>query len=366
MTIANLDTIIDAIVVHHLGTQWIQSHPCKNKTSQETQRSLQKFLESERKPKVIYTDNSFEFGKACEDLSWNHCTSTPHRSETNGIADRAVRRVKEGTSAVLLQSGLNESWWADSMECYTYLRNVTDLLSDGKTPYERRFGQPFQGPTMPFGSLVEYHPITAKDQSRIHQFGKKVLPGLFLGYALYAGRIWKGDIMVADIEELETMDASEIYSTRLNAKDVIFPQKGEFTFPIADGRINLSGGDQELRTSTSIWEHPIQGEGPRDFLGKSEGSLPPPHDSFPDAGEAINEFWSMSGNFINRRHVEPRVQLYSPREESFPIPLKFIDVSRTSQTNLMSSKRKASMINGISMGQEICRIHGQVSLSLLC
>ena len=61
-----------------------------------------------------------EFDKACEDLSWNHCTSTPHRTETNGIAERAVRRVKEGTSAVLLQSGLNESWWADSMECYTY------------------------------------------------------------------------------------------------------------------------------------------------------------------------------------------------------------------------------------------------------
>ena len=61
------------------------------------------------------------------------------------------------------------------MECYTYLRNVTDLLSNGKTPYERRFGQPFKGPIVPFGSLVEYHPITAKDQSRIHQFGKKVL-----------------------------------------------------------------------------------------------------------------------------------------------------------------------------------------------
>ena len=154
---------------------WIQAYPCKNKTSQETQRSLQKFLEPERKPKVIYTDNSLEFGKVCEDLSWNHCTCTPHRSETNGIAERAVHRVKEGTSAVLLQSGLNESWWADSMECYTYLRNVTDFLSDGKTPYERRFGKPFEGPIIPFGSLVEYHPITAKDQSRIHQFGKKSL-----------------------------------------------------------------------------------------------------------------------------------------------------------------------------------------------
>ena len=97
-----------------------------------------------------------------------------------------MRREKEGTSAVLSQSGLNESWWADSMECYTYLRKVTDLLSDGKTPYERRFGQP-KGPIIPFGSLVEYHPTTAKDQSRIHQFGKKVVPGLFLGYALCAG-----------------------------------------------------------------------------------------------------------------------------------------------------------------------------------
>ena len=137
------------------------------------------------------------------------------------------------------------------MECYTYLRNVTDLLSDGKIPYERRFGQPFKGPIIPFGSLVKYHPITAKDQSRIHQNGKKVLPGLFLGYALYAGGIWKGDVLIADLEELETMDASEIYSKRLNAKEVIFTKEGEFTLPIADGRIKTPGGDQDLRTS--LW-----------------------------------------------------------------------------------------------------------------
>ena len=99
-----------AVVVQDLATQWIQAYPCKTKTSQETLRSLQKFLEPERNPKGIQTDNSLEFDKACEDLSWNHCTSTPHRTETNGTAERAVRRVKEGTSAVLLQSGLNESW----------------------------------------------------------------------------------------------------------------------------------------------------------------------------------------------------------------------------------------------------------------
>ena len=69
-------------------------------------------------------------------------------------------------------------------------------------------GEPCKGPIIPFGSLVEYYHISAKDQSRIHQFGKKVLPGIFLGYALYAGVISKGDIMVADIEELQKMDAS--------------------------------------------------------------------------------------------------------------------------------------------------------------
>ena len=70
-------------------------------------------------------------------------------------------------------------------------------------------------------------------------FGKKVLPGLFLGYALYAEGIWKGDVLIADLEELETMDASQIYSKRLNAKEVIFPEEGEFIFPIAEDESKL-------------------------------------------------------------------------------------------------------------------------------
>ena len=86
------------------------------------------------------------------------------------------------------------------MECSCNLRNIQDLLSDGKTPYERRFGIPFDRPVIPCGAMVEYHPISSKDQTGLHQFGAKVLPGIFLGYALFAGGIWKGDIMVTDID----------------------------------------------------------------------------------------------------------------------------------------------------------------------
>ena len=101
-----------------------------------------------------------------------------------------------------------------------------------------------------------------------------------------------------------------------------------------DGRNKTSGGDQDLRTSTLIRDHPIRGESQRDFIGESEGSLPLHQDSIPDAGEAINDFWSISGNVIYRHHVEPRVKLFSPREKALHIPLKYIDVSRTTHTTL--------------------------------
>ena len=104
-------------------------------------------------------------------------------------------------------------------------------------------------------------------------------------------RIWKGDVLIADLEELERWTHRKSTQKRLNAKEVIFPKQGEFIFPTADGRIKNPGGDQDLRTSTLVRHRPIQGESNMDFLGESEGSLPQPQDSFPDAGDAINDFW---------------------------------------------------------------------------
>ena len=81
--------------------------------------------------------------------------------------------------------------------------------------------------------------------------------------------------------------------------------------------------------------------GHRDFLGELEGSpLSPRQDSYLDVCEARNDFWSMSSNIIYRLHVEPRVKLYSPKEESFLSPLKYIDVSRTTHTDLDLKQEK--------------------------
>ena len=114
-----------------------------------------------------------------------------------------------------------------------------------------------------------------------------------------------------------------------------------------------------------VRQRPTRGESSHlDFLGESEGSLPPPHNSFLDAGEALNDFGSMSGSFIYRHHVEPRVKLYSPREESFPNSLKYIDVSRTTHTNLDVKQEKRIDDCWNIDGSRTCQILGQVSHNL--
>ena len=112
-----------AVIFQDLATQWIFNLiRAKQNLHMTRTKSLLKFLEPSQAPNVVYTDNSMEFGRACEDLSCNHRTATPHQSETNCIAERAVRRIKEGTSAVLMQSGLG-----------CHLRNVQDFLAEGTT-----------------------------------------------------------------------------------------------------------------------------------------------------------------------------------------------------------------------------------------
>ena len=272
-----------------------------------------KFLEPTRKPKVIFTDKSLEFGKSCEESSWNHCTSTPHRLETNAVEIRSGQWMLGGFHGMsLLSANCSASfiWW--EITTWKAVRNAVWRTSNI------------------VWSNGRISPYLCKRQSRLHQFGSKVLPGIFRGYALNAGRIWKG--------ELEQVEASEIHARRLNAMEVLTPlRSGNFIFPFADGTVKISGGDQRLRTSTLIRDRPERGVEQENHRGESDGLCPrTPHqdDSTVDDAEAKNDFWSIAGDFICRHHVELRVKLYVPREESFLTLLKYIDVSRNTHTAL--------------------------------
>ena len=105
----------------------------------------------------------------------------------------------------------------------------------------------------------------------------------------------------------------------------------------------ISGAHQDLRTSALIRDSADTGEEQEVHRGESDGlSSPTPleDDSTLDDAEARNDFWSMSGDFICRHHVEPRVKLYVPTEESSTNPLQHIDVTGPTDTTLdvMSEK----------------------------
>ena len=215
-----------------LATQWIQSYPYKTKTSQETRRSLQKFLEPNRKPKVIYTDNSQEFGKACEDISWNHCTSTPHRSETNGIAERAVRRVKERhlCRIVAIRSGWklvgrffgmldlfakrhrSVMWWENTIR-ETFLETISRTdhsiwFTGWVLPYLRK--RPDKNPSIWKESLV----VDCSSDTLCTRWWK----------------FWKGDVLVAHLWGVGDEGRIGNLLGRFNAKEVRFPKENEKFF----------------------------------------------------------------------------------------------------------------------------------------
>ena len=159
----------------------------KTKTSQETRRSLRKFLEPSEKMKVIFLTirwNCANPVKIYHGILLLQHTIDPRRMEL--LKEQCAEKQK-GRLLYCCSQDWMKRWWVDSTECFCHVQNVQDHLAVGKTPYEKRFGEPFKGPLIPLGAMVEYHPISAKDRSRLHQSGKKVLPGVFLRYALIAG-----------------------------------------------------------------------------------------------------------------------------------------------------------------------------------
>ena len=73
--------------------------------------------------------------------------------------------------------------------------------------------------------------------------------------------------MVAHIEELGNLDASEISARRLDAKEVSTPEKGgSVTFLIAEGTAKLFGRDHGVREPTPRREQLVRSEDPREEL----------------------------------------------------------------------------------------------------
>ena len=95
---------------------------------------------------------------------------------------------------------------------------------------------------------------------------------------------------------------------------------------------NCQEGTTNFREPTRRREQPV---GSEDLSGELQGESGESQPAEPtDDAEARADFWAILGDFIYRHHIGPRVQLYVPKEETFPIPPKYVFVTRLTHTDL--------------------------------
>ena len=128
---------------------------------------------------ILWT--KFVFVKTCVGIR----TSQLHTTETDGIAESAIRRVKEGTSALLVQSGLSENRGKKRWNSFClFLESCkTNWPTESHRMHEDS-AVPFDEPILPYGAAIYFNPISSKGDSRLHQFDAKILPGILFGHAL--------------------------------------------------------------------------------------------------------------------------------------------------------------------------------------
>ena len=78
------------------ATGWFQGMPITGKGTADTHEALLAFAGTQ-KIQRIWTDNSPELIQSCRLMKVVHDRSTPGRPQTNGRAERLVRKVLEGT-----------------------------------------------------------------------------------------------------------------------------------------------------------------------------------------------------------------------------------------------------------------------------
>ena len=103
------DTVV--VVLLDRGTGWIDVYPKSSKSTEHTVEAFQHFAGAQNKVTSFYCDNAPELKAAARQCAWRISTATTGQPQTNGVAERSVRTVKEGGGCGMVQSGLQPRWW---------------------------------------------------------------------------------------------------------------------------------------------------------------------------------------------------------------------------------------------------------------
>ena len=95
------------------------------------------------------------------------------------------------------------------------MRNVTKLPNGASSPWEKRFGEPFTGLVMAFGSEVSYKSAINDPNGPGNKFGPSSKQGVLVGYFMNPGGAWSKDFLNFDLEAVcDNKDCRRIRTRR--------------------------------------------------------------------------------------------------------------------------------------------------------
>ena len=139
----------DRVACQDKATYFIGAYPSDSKSAKATKKAFQRFLGPQQKAQHIYTDNSKEFKAVLDDLELDHDQSTPYTSEANAIAERAVQRVKDGTSPFIIPKWIQRQMVATSDDMLDIFTQRDRYKSQWQNCLRSQICSPVQRPKVP-------------------------------------------------------------------------------------------------------------------------------------------------------------------------------------------------------------------------
>jgi len=133
-------------------------YPQATKTAYHTVEAMQHFCGPKGRIASFYCDKAPELVTPARACKWRLSTATTGMPQTNGVAERSVRTVKEGGGCGIVQSGFNaKTFWARSCRALMFSTNIATVYGDSCYDRRHKAGR-FRGQRVLFGAYVDFMP----------------------------------------------------------------------------------------------------------------------------------------------------------------------------------------------------------------
>ena len=277
----------DALVVVDVHTRLKHCYPLQSKSAEETLKALRHF-KGARHIELLYADNSREITEAANGLGVALDTAQPGVPQTNAIAERTNGDVLAMTRTAMVAGGFPACYWSWAAQCVCFNDNARCV--NGTSAYYETHKQHAKAALFPFGCGVWFKP--SPTAAALPKWDGRASWGVFAGYKLHHGYLWKGEYYVWDLDQfLGVVLASDMPPGKVPnlvphvTRQVKMPEGGA-SFPL---KSSYEFYNKTLSGRAAAWS---EGAGePRARLGPADPgvgppALPQPSDEPPVLGEA--------------------------------------------------------------------------------